>query len=119
MALKKATPIFGICLGNQILGLAAGARTYKMKFGNRGMNQPCVDLRTLRCYITPQNHGYAVDSTSLPSDEWAPFFVNANDDSNEGLIHRSKPWFSVQFHPEACGGPTDTSFLFDYFIHAI
>jgi len=115
---RPTTPIFGICLGNQILALAAGATTYKMKFGNRGMNQPCIDLRTTRCYITPQNHGYAVDSSSLPGD-WMPLMVNANDGSNEGVIHRLRPWFSVQFHPEACGGPTDTSFLFTNFIRSI
>lgn len=114
----KQIPIFGICLGNQILAHAAGASTYKMKFGNRGMNQPCVDLRTLRCYITPQNHGYAVDSDTL-STFWSPFFVNANDNTNEGIIHRTRPWFSVQFHPEASGGPTDTAFLFQYFIDAV
>jgi len=115
---RSTTPIFGICLGNQILSLAAGAKTYKMKFGNRGMNQPCIDLRTTRCYITPQNHGYAVDSSSLPA-EWMPLMVNANDGSNEGVIHRLRPWFSVQFHPEACGGPTDTAFLFTNFIRSI
>jgi carbamoyl-phosphate synthase small subunit len=111
-------PIFGICLGNQVLALAAGAKTYKMKFGNRGMNQPVVDLRTTKCYITPQNHGYAVDSKTLPSG-WMPFFVNANDGTNEGIIHRNKPWFSVQFHPEASGGPTDTAFLFKHFLDAV
>ena len=100
-------PIFGICLGNQVLGLAAGAKTYKLKYGNRGMNQPCIDMRTTRCYITPQNHGYAVDSNSLPA-EWTTFFVNANDFTNEGIIHTTKPFFSVQFHPEASGGPMDT-----------
>lgn len=114
MALENPKPIFGICLGNQIMALAAGASTYKMKFGNRGMNQPCIDMRTTRCYITPQNHGYAVDSKSLP-EGWKTFFLNANDHSNEGIIHDYKPFFSVQFHPEACGGPTDTSFLFDMF----
>jgi len=118
MQKRPNTPIFGICLGNQLLALAAGAKTYKMKFGNRGMNQPCIDLRTTRCYITPQNHGFAVDNNSLPK-EWLPLMVNANDGSNEGIIHRGRPWFSVQFHPEACGGPTDTAFLFHDFIRNI
>jgi carbamoyl-phosphate synthase small subunit len=118
MEQRPNIPIFGICLGNQLLAIAAGATTYKMRFGNRGMNQPCIDLRTSRCYITPQNHGYAVDDSSLP-EGWMPLFMNANDGSNEGIIHRSKPWFSVQFHPEACGGPTDMSFLFDTFIQSI
>jgi len=115
---SPSIPIFGICLGNQLLALAAGAKTYKMKFGNRGMNQPVVDLRTTRCYITPQNHGFAVDSKTLPAG-WMQFMVNANDGSNEGIIHSVKPWCSVQFHPEACGGPTDTGFLFKYFIQSI
>lgn len=114
MRQKTPIPIFGICLGHQLLALAAGATTYKMKYGNRGMNQPCLDLRTTRCYITPQNHGYAVDSQSLPA-RWKTLFVNANDESNEGIIHESNPWMGVQFHPEACGGPTDTHFLFDEF----
>jgi carbamoyl-phosphate synthase small subunit len=118
MQTRPQCPIFGICLGNQILALAAGAKTYKMKFGNRGNNQPCVDMRTSRCYITPQNHGFAVDSSSLPLD-WTPLMVNANDGTNEGIIHRQRPWFSVQFHPEARGGPTDTSFLFNNFIRSI
>ncbi len=118
MATKPNMPIFGICLGNQLLALAAGCKTYKMKFGNRGMNQPCVDLRTTKCYVTPQNHGYAVDSSSLP-EGWQPFFLNANDASNEGITHVTKPWFSVQFHPEASGGPTDTSFLFDMFVKVV
>jgi len=118
MQKRPTCPIFGICLGNQILGLAAGATTYKMKFGNRGMNQPCIDMRTTRCYITPQNHGFAIDSNSLPKD-WMQFMVNANDGSNEGIIHAKRPWFSVQFHPEACGGPTDTSFLFHHFLRNV
>lgn len=118
MVQRPKTPIFGICLGNQILALAAGATTYKMKFGNRGMNQPVVDLRTSRCYITPQNHGFAVDNNSLP-EMWMPLMVNANDGTNEGIIHRQRPWFSVQFHPEAAGGPTDTDFLFKYFLRFI
>ncbi|CAE7943051.1 CAD, partial [Symbiodinium necroappetens] len=107
-------PIFGICLGHQLLSLAAGCKTYKMKFGNRGVNQPCVDLRTGRCYITSQNHGFAVDDSKLP-DGWRTLFTNANDGSNEGIGHKEKPWFSVQFHPEACCGPVDTAFLFDDF----
>jgi carbamoyl-phosphate synthase small subunit len=118
MQKRPQCPIFGICLGNQILALAAGASTYKMKFGNRGMNQPCVDMRTSRCYITPQNHGFAVDSATLPAD-WTPLMVNANDGTNEGIIHRQNPWFSVQFHPEACGGPTDTAFLFKNFLRSV
>ena len=111
---RPKTPIFGICLGNQILALAAGASTYKMKFGNRGMNQPVVDLRTQKCYITAQNHGYAVDNSSLPED-WVPLMMNANDGTNEGIIHSSKPWFSVQFHPEArlsrCRGPAGVGYV--------
>ncbi len=113
--LEPPRPIFGICLGNQLLSLAAGAKTYKLKYGNRGMNQPCIDLRTGRCYITPQNHGFAVDSKSLPS-EWKQLFMNANDLTNEGIVHINKPFFSVQFHPEASGGPLDTAFLFDKFV---
>ena len=111
-------PIFGICLGNQLLALACGGKTFKMKYGNRGMNQPCIDLRTTRCYITSQNHGYAVDPDSLP-DGWRSLFLNANDSTNEGIIHTSQPFFSVQFHPEACGGPHDTAFLFSEFIDMI
>eukprot|EP00633_Aureoumbra_lagunensis_P010284 CAMPEP_0197307038 /NCGR_PEP_ID=MMETSP0891-20130614/4470_1 /TAXON_ID=44058 ORGANISM="Aureoumbra lagunensis, Strain CCMP1510" /NCGR_SAMPLE_ID=MMETSP0891 /ASSEMBLY_ACC=CAM_ASM_000534 /LENGTH=1607 /DNA_ID=CAMNT_0042790011 /DNA_START=52 /DNA_END=4875 /DNA_ORIENTATION=+ len=115
---QQDIPIFGICLGHQLLALAAGAKSYKMKYGNRGMNQPCVDLRTTRCYMTSQNHGYAIDDTTLPC-EWRPLFVNANDHSNEGIIHTSKPFFSVQFHPEAAGGPIDTAFLFDSFARLV
>ena len=118
IALEPPKPIFGICLGNQLLALACGAKTYKMKYGNRGMNQPCIDLRTTKCYITPQNHGFAVDSASLPVD-WKSLFLNANDLSNEGIIHVSKPFFSAQFHPEASGGPQDTSFLFTNFVDQV
>lgn len=114
-AQAQPKPIFGICLGNQLLGLSAGASTFKLKFGNRGQNQPCVDLTTGRCHLTMQNHGYAIDTQTLPAD-WQPYFVNANDATNEGIRHSKLPWFSVQFHPEAKGGPTETEYLFDKFI---
>ncbi|RMZ77684.1 hypothetical protein DV738_g4312, partial [Chaetothyriales sp. CBS 135597] len=118
-AMEEArTPIFGICLGHQILARAAGASTLKMKFGNRGHNIPCTNLLSGRCYITSQNHGFAVDSMTLPAD-WEELFVNANDGSNEGIRHVSRPYFSVQFHPESTPGPRDTEFLFDVFINAI
>jgi len=111
-------PILGICLGSQLLGLAAGADTYKLKFGHRSQNQPCEEIGTRRCYITSQNHGYAVDSATLPQD-WREWFYNANDQTNEGIIHISKPFFGTQFHPEASPGPDDTEFLFDMFLRAI
>eukprot|EP01088_Endostelium_zonatum_P011435 TRINITY_DN25572_c0_g1_i1.p1 TRINITY_DN25572_c0_g1~~TRINITY_DN25572_c0_g1_i1.p1 ORF type:complete len:1488 (+),score=418.74 TRINITY_DN25572_c0_g1_i1:83-4546(+) len=114
-SLSKDKPIFGICLGNQLLALAAGAKTYKLKYGNRGQNQPAVDQLTGQAYITPQNHGFAVDQTTLPHN-WKPYFVNATDGSNEGIICTDRPFFSVQFHPEAKGGPYDTGFLFDRFL---
>ncbi len=107
-------PCMGICLGNQLLARAAGARTYKLKYGHRGHNQPVRMVGTDRCFITSQNHGYAVDESSLP-DGWEPLFVNMNDGSNEGLRHKEHPWLSAQFHPEACPGPEDTAFLFDRF----
>lgn len=118
-ALQSAkTPIFGICLGHQLLSLAAGAKTEKMKFGNRGHNIPCTDLTSGRCYITSQNHGYAVVADSLPNP-WKEFFVNANDGSNEGIYHSELPFFSVQFHPESTPGPRDTEFLFDVFVDVV
>ena len=117
-ALARQTPIFGICLGNQLIALAAGCKTFKMKYGNRGANQPCIDTRTGRCFITAQNHGFAVDPGSIP-EGWQQLFVNANDQTNEGLVHKSLPFFSVQFHPEACAGPTDTDFLFDMFLRRV
>ncbi|CAJ2512154.1 Uu.00g051690.m01.CDS01 [Anthostomella pinea] len=112
------TPVFGICLGHQLLAQAAGAKTQKMKFGNRGANIPCTSMVTGKCHITSQNHGFAVDAQSLPS-EWKELFVNANDGSNEGIMHHSKPYFSVQFHPESTPGPRDTEYLFDVFINTM
>ena len=111
-------PIFGICLGNQILALAAGGDTYKLPYGHRGVNQPVQDLLTRRCYVTSQNHGYAVRDTSLPAD-WEPWFVNINDGTNEGIRSRTRPFFSVQFHPEASPGPEDAGFLFDDFLRLV
>jgi len=116
--LSKTIPILGICLGSQILGLAAGADTYKLKYGHRSQNQPCVEVGTKRCYITTQNHGYSVDSDTLPVD-WREWFYNNNDKTNEGIIHISKPFFGTQFHPEASPGPDDTEFLFDMFVRAM
>jgi carbamoyl-phosphate synthase/aspartate carbamoyltransferase len=115
---ENRTPIFGICLGHQLLARAAGASTLKMKFGNRGHNIPCTNMLTGKCHITSQNHGYAVNADTLPP-EWSELFVNANDGSNEGIRHISKPYFSVQFHPESTPGPRDTEFLFDVFIDTI
>ena len=115
--LGTGIPLFGICLGSQMLALAAGGRTYKLKFGHRSQNQPCLEEGTKRCYITSQNHGFAVDPSSLPRG-WSAWFRNGNDGTNEGIRHRRKPLFGVQFHPEACPGPTDTEFLFDRFLEA-
>ena len=114
-ALKGDRPVCGICMGNQLLSLAAGAGTFKLKYGHRSHNQPVRMVGTDRCFITSQNHGFAVDSSTLGPD-WEPYFVNMNDGTNEGIRHRSKPFFSVQFHPEASSGPVDTEFLFDEFI---
>ena len=117
-AMERDHPIFGVCLGHQILALAAGGNTYKLKYGHRSQNQPCKEVGTNRCYITSQNRGYAVDTETLPAG-WEPWFTNANDGTNEGLRHRTRPFMSVQFHPEAAPGPVDTNFLFDEFLSMI
>ena len=114
-ALNEDRPICGICMGNQLLAKAAGAKTYKLKYGHRSHNQPVRQAGTNTCFVTSQNHGFAVDSTTLPED-WEPLFINMNDGTNEGIRHKSKPFFSAQFHPEASSGPKDTEFLFDTFI---
>lgn len=114
-ALKKKIPTAGICLGNQILALAAGGDIYKLKYGHRSQNQPVKDELTKRCFITSQNHGFAVDLTKLPTG-WIPWFTNLNDSTNEGIRHKFLPFWSVQFHPEAAPGPTDTEWIFNYFV---
>lgn len=115
-SLAKKIPTFGICFGNQLLALAAGGDTYKLKFGHRAQNQPTIDVESDRCYITTQNHGFAVDEKKLP-EGFKRWFYNANDNTNEGIIHEKLPFFSVQFHPEANPGPKDTEWLFDYFLN--
>uniref|UniRef100_A0A4W4GPP6 Carbamoyl-phosphate synthase [ammonia], mitochondrial n=1 Tax=Electrophorus electricus TaxID=8005 RepID=A0A4W4GPP6_ELEEL len=115
---NRPQPVFGICMGNQITALAAGAQSYKLPMGNRGQNQPVLNMMTGQAFITAQNHGYGIDSKSLPPG-WIPLFVNANDGTNEGIMHSTKPIFTAQFHPEARGGPTDTEFLFDAFMSLI
>ena len=117
-ALKKGKPVFGICLGTQIMALAAGAKTYKLKFGHRGHNQPCINSVDESCSITSQNHGYAIDEKSLPRN-WRVYYRNLNDGSVEGIEHATKPFFSVQFHPEATPGPTDTAWLFKRFYDSL
>ncbi len=117
-ALNHGTPSFGICFGNQIVALAAGGDTYKLPFGHRGQNQPCIDLDTGRCYITSQNHGYTVDERTLP-EGWEPWFRNANDGTNEGIRHTSRPFSAVQFHPEAHPGPEDLRGLIDNFLDSL
>lgn len=117
-ALEGNKPICGICMGNQLLAKAGGAKIYKLKYGHRSHNQPVRLVGTNQCFITSQNHGYAVDNESLGID-WEPLFVNMNDGTNEGIKHKSKPFFSAQFHPEACSGPTDTEFMFDKFVEML
>ncbi|MCD7971920.1 MAG: glutamine-hydrolyzing carbamoyl-phosphate synthase small subunit [Candidatus Azobacteroides sp.] len=117
-ALDEDKPICGICMGNQLLAKAAGAQTYKLKYGHRSHNQPVIMKDTNRCFITSQNHGYAVDEKGL-NENWEPLFINMNDRTNEGIRHKTKPFFSAQFHPEAASGPTDTDFFFDMFIDSM
>ncbi|KAG5999134.1 Amino-acid acetyltransferase, mitochondrial [Claviceps pusilla] len=112
---SSSIPIMGICLGHQLLALAVGARTIKLKYGNRAHNIPALDLTTGQCHITSQNHGYAIDASTLPSD-FKEYFVNLNDGSNEGMMHKTRPIFSTQFHPEAKGGPMDSAYLFDKYL---
>lgn len=118
VAINGSKPICGICMGNQLLAAAAGANIYKMKYGHRSHNQPVREVGTNKCFITSQNHGYAVDPSSLGED-WEEKYINLNDGTNEGIRHKTKPFFSTQFHPEACGGPTDTMFIFDEFLKLI
>ena len=115
---NEKLPIFGICMGNQLLAKAGGASVYKLKYGHRSHNQPVRMEGTNRCFITSQNHGYAVDNKTLGED-WEPLFTNMNDGSNEGIRHKRNAWFSAQFHPEAASGPTDTEFLFDEFVRLL
>jgi carbamoyl-phosphate synthase small subunit len=117
-ALQDNRPVFGICLGHQLLSLAAGASTFKLKFGHRSHNQPVIRAGMNKAYITSQNHGFAVEHDSIP-EGWEPLFINLNDQTNEGIRHSRKPFFTTQFHPEASGGPTDTAFLFDHFLEMV
>ena len=117
-AILQDKPICGICMGNQLLSKAAGAKIYKLKYGHRSHNQPVREIGTPHCFITSQNHGFAVDDSTLGKD-WEPLFINMNDGTNEGIRHKSKPFFSAQFHPEASSGPTDTEFLFDKFVELL
>jgi carbamoyl-phosphate synthase small subunit len=117
-AFQNSKPILGICLGSQLMAIAAGAGTYKLKYGHRGHNQPVLQHGTDRCFITSQNHGFAVDLKTL-GGEWEPLFTNVNDNTNEGIRHKRKPFFSAQFHPEASSGPVDTEFIFDEFMNAV
>lgn len=114
-AFDSDKPICGICMGNQLLGKAAGAKIFKLKYGHRSHNQPVSQKGSQRCFITSQNHGFAIDQNTLP-EEWEPLFINMNDGTNEGIRHKTKPFFSAQFHPEASSGPMDTEFIFDDFI---
>jgi carbamoyl-phosphate synthase small subunit len=116
--LERKIPMLGICMGHQIISLAAGAKTYKLKYGHRSQNQPVKEVRGTKCFVTSQNHSYAVDTDSLP-EGWFPWFENLNDGTNEGLKHRWLPFRTVQFHPEAAPGPVDTAFIFEEFLSEI
>lgn len=116
--MSYAKPVLGICLGNQIIAIASGAKSYKLKYGHRSHNQPVNEAGTKRCYITSQNHGYAIETESLKED-WREWFTNDNDGTNEGIMHLHKPFFGAQFHPEASPGPDDTEFIFDLFVRAL
>ncbi len=117
-AMQADKPICGICMGNQLMALAAGASTFKLKYGHRSHNQPVIQAGTRRCFVTSQNHGFAVDTESLP-DDWEALYINLNDGTNEGIRHKTKPFFSAQFHPEAASGPKDTEFIFDDFVRLL
>jgi carbamoyl-phosphate synthase small subunit len=117
-ALNGIKPVYGICLGSQLMGLAVGADTYKLKFGHRGQNQPCIDTETKKCYLTSQNHGYAIDEKTIPHD-WMVNFRHLNDNTVAGIKHKTKPFVAVQFHPEAAPGPEDTMYFFEQFIESV
>jgi carbamoyl-phosphate synthase small subunit len=119
IAIDENVPTLGICLGTQVIALSQGADTFKLKYGHRGQNKPCIDLLTGRCLVTSQNHGYSVSEDSLAATKLSPWFVNADDKTIEGLIHATKPCMSVQFHPEASPGPVDASYVFDAFAEKI
>lgn len=116
--MQTGKPICGICMGNQLLAKAAGAKIFKLKYGHRSHNQPVRQAGTNRCFVTSQNHGFAVGNDSIPAD-WEALFINLNDGTNEGLRHKTLPYFSAQFHPEASSGPKDTEFIFDDFINLL
>lgn len=115
---ESEVPVLGICFGEQIVGMSQGATTFKLKYGHRGQNKPCVEVATKRGYVTSQNHGYSIEHKSLQKTELRPWFVNADDKTIEGVMHKSKPCMAVQFHPEATPGPYDTNFVFDRFVEA-
>ena len=116
MVFEQGVPVLGICLGEQVVGMSQGVETFKLKYGHRGQNKPCLDLTTGRGYVTSQNHGYALEKESLSKTELRPWFINADDGTIEGVIHSHKPCMAVQFHPEATPGPYDTNFVFDRFV---